>query len=84
MWRDLWKFITAALTLARDIEETRTELKEMRQELHRLALAIVQMQGKLSILELREQAEREKLGLQLQLEQKQMLPVQAKRRPQKS
>ncbi len=74
MWRKLWEFITAALTLARDIEETRTEIKEVRQELHRLALAVAELQGAMKALAQHEQDQREKLLLQFRLEQKQLPP----------
>jgi regulator of replication initiation timing len=78
MWRKLWEFITAAITLARDIEETRTEIKEVREELHRLSLAVVQLQAQLAALAQHEQIEREKLLLQIRLEQKQLPPVDNK------
>ena len=64
--------ITSALTLARDIEETRTEIKDIREELHRLALALVKLEGTLRALAQHEEDQREKLRLQLQLEQKQL------------
>ena len=78
MWRKLWEFITATVTLARDIEETRTEIKEVREELHRLSLAVVQLQAQLAALAQHEQIEREKLLLQIRLEQKQLPPVDNK------
>jgi regulator of replication initiation timing len=74
MWRKLWEFITNALTLARDIEETRTEIKEVREELHRLSLTTVKLEAALRALAQHEQDQREKLLLQLQLEQKQLPP----------
>jgi hypothetical protein len=70
MWRSLLNFIAAALTLARDLDERRKESKEIREELHRLSLAIVKLQDQLIGLADREQAEREKLALRLQLEAK--------------
>jgi regulator of replication initiation timing len=74
MWRKLWEFITVAITLARDIEETHTEIKEVREELHRLALAVVQLQAQLAALAQHEHAQRENLLLQIRLEQKQLPP----------
>ncbi|MDT4954692.1 MAG: hypothetical protein QOJ02_2830 [Acidobacteriota bacterium] len=72
MWRKLWEFITNVLSLARDIEETRTEIKAIREELHRLSLAMVRLEESLRALAQHEQDQREKLLLQLQLEQKQL------------
>jgi regulator of replication initiation timing len=74
----LWEFITAAITLARDIEETRTEIKEVREELHRLSLAVVQLQAQLAALAQHEQAQRENLLLQIRLEQKHLPPADEK------
>ncbi|HEX8068737.1 MAG TPA: hypothetical protein VF546_02220 [Pyrinomonadaceae bacterium] len=100
MWRKLWEFITAAITLARDIEATRTDIKEIREELHQLALrvgqlqallqaheriettlrelAVVQVKAQLEALAQHEQAEREKLLLQIRLEQKHLPPADEK------
>ena len=78
MWRKLWEFITAAITLARDIEETRAELKELRQEFHQMSLVVVQLQAQLTTLAQHEQAEREKLLLQIRLEQKHLPPADEK------
>ena len=72
MWRKLWEFITNTLTLARDIEETRTEIKEIREELHRLSLVVVKLEAAMRSLAQHEQDQREKLLLQLQLEQKKL------------
>lgn len=68
MWRSLLNFIAAALTLARDLEESRKETREIREELHRLSLAVVKLQDQLIALAESEQNEREKLALRLQLE----------------
>jgi hypothetical protein len=72
MWRKLWEFITHTLTLARDIEETRTEIKAIREELHRLSLAVVKLEGAVRALAQHEQDQREKLLLRFQLDQKQL------------
>jgi hypothetical protein len=68
MWRSLINFISAALTLARDIEESRRESKEIREELHRLSLAVVRLQDQLIALADHEQGEREKLELRRKLD----------------
>jgi predicted nucleic acid-binding Zn-ribbon protein len=74
MWRQLLNFIAAALTLARDLEQTRADIHRLNEQMHDLALVVERLQGQIIALAQREQAEREKLDLQFQLKQKQFPP----------
>ncbi|HEX8161916.1 MAG TPA: hypothetical protein VF538_08595 [Pyrinomonadaceae bacterium] len=74
MWRRLLNFIAAALTLARDLEQTREDIRRMHEQMHDLALAVERLQGRIVALAQHEQSEREKMELRFQLEQKRLPP----------
>ncbi|HEX8069275.1 MAG TPA: hypothetical protein VF546_04945 [Pyrinomonadaceae bacterium] len=77
MWRQLLTFIQTVFILARDIEQLQTRQEKLTEQVHALALAVERRQGQLAALAQHEQAEREKLSLQLQLERKQLPPKPA-------
>jgi predicted nucleic acid-binding Zn-ribbon protein len=70
MWQQFLNFIAAILSLARDLEEARKDIRRMNEQLHELALVVERLQGQIIAISQHEQAEREKLDLQIQLKQK--------------
>jgi peptidoglycan hydrolase CwlO-like protein len=65
MWKQLLTLLQTVFTLARDIEETRTEMKNLREEVNKLTSALVALKGQIDVIDQREIGEREKLALQL-------------------
>lgn len=65
MWKQLLTLLQTVFTLARDIEETRTEMKNLRQEVNKLTSAVVALKGQIDVIDQREIGEREKLALHL-------------------
>jgi regulator of replication initiation timing len=74
MWRQFLAFVQTVFILARDIEQIQARQEKLTEQVHALALAVERLQGQLAALAQREEAAREKLSLQLQLEQKQLAP----------
>jgi septal ring factor EnvC (AmiA/AmiB activator) len=68
MWKILLTFFQNVLTLARDLEENRNEIKELNEKVYRVAAAVQRLSDKIDANERQEQAEREKLTLQLENE----------------
>lgn len=66
MWRQLLTLIRTAFTLARDLEQTRAEIKEINQQLLDMTLALQRLSDEIRLVSLREQSEREKLALELE------------------
>jgi septal ring factor EnvC (AmiA/AmiB activator) len=65
MWKQLLTLLQTVFTLARDIEETRTEMKNLREEVNKLTSVVVALKGQIDVIDQREIGEREKLALQL-------------------
>lgn len=69
MWKQLLTLFQTVFTLARDIEESRSEIKSLREEVNKLTSAVVALKGQIDVIDQREQGEREKLELKLDLKQ---------------
>jgi regulator of replication initiation timing len=69
MWKQLFTLFQTVFTLARDIEETRTEIKSLREEFTTLTLHVIDLKNRVEMISQREEAEREKLEMKLDLRQ---------------
>jgi|GEM_PF-5032195 len=69
MWKQLLTLFQTVFTLARDIEESRSEIKSLREEVNKLTSVVVALKGQIDVIDQREQGEREKLELKLDLKQ---------------
>lgn len=69
MWKQLFTLFQTVFTLARDIEETRTEIKSLREEFTTLTLHVIDLKNRVEMISQREEAEREKLEMKLDLKQ---------------
>lgn len=69
MWKQLFSFVQTLATLTRDIDETRTEIKSLREEFHTLTLAVLELKNRIDMVSQREEGEREKLEMKLDLKQ---------------
>jgi predicted transport protein len=69
MWKQLLTLFQTVFTLARDIEESRSEIKSLREEVNKLTSVVVALKGQIDVIDQREQGEREKLELKLALKQ---------------
>jgi peptidoglycan hydrolase CwlO-like protein len=86
MWKQLLTLFQTVFTLARDIEESRSEIKSLREEVNKLTSAVVALKGQIDVIDQREQGEREKLELRLDLKQAtrpKTLPPAKKKSPRK-
>jgi regulator of replication initiation timing len=68
MWKQFLALVQTVFTLARDIEESRAEIKSLREEVNKLTSVVVALKGQIDVIDQREQGEREKLGLALENE----------------
>ncbi|HJR07429.1 MAG TPA: hypothetical protein VJ842_09245 [Pyrinomonadaceae bacterium] len=69
MWKQFLTLFQTVFTLARDIEESRSEIKSLREEVNKLTSAVVALKGQIDVIDQREKGEREKLELKLDLKQ---------------
>ena len=65
MWRDLLATLKTVITLAEELKANREEIKEIRQELRQLTGIVQRLAADVEHTKDREEAEREKLILQL-------------------
>jgi predicted nucleic acid-binding Zn-ribbon protein len=68
MWKEILDFGARLLTLSKELEQNRTDIKEIRQDLNRMALALQRLSDEIVLARERESSEREKLALQLENE----------------
>ena len=68
MWKELKVFLQTMFTLARDLEQARNEIKEMRQDLTKLTLALQHLDHKINLIQQEYNSEHEKQALQLKIE----------------
>jgi peptidoglycan hydrolase CwlO-like protein len=68
MWKELTAFLQTVFTLARDQQQAREEIKELRQDLTKLTLAVAHLVGKIELIHQEDGSEREKLAMRLQME----------------
>ena len=66
-WSEFASLVKTVLTLGKETEQNRNDIKDLREQLHALALKVEQLAGENRLTNERETAEREKLTLQLQL-----------------
>ena len=69
MWKQILTVFQTVFTLARDLEESRSEIKSLREEVNKLTSAVVALKGQIDVIDQREQGEREKLELKFDLKQ---------------
>lgn len=67
MLKKIYDTLRALVTLALDLQRTRDEAKEMRQELNRLTDAVLRLTYDFQRLEERERLEREKFALETEV-----------------
>ena len=68
MWKELTTFLQTMFTLARDQQQARDEIKELRQDFTKLTLAVAHLVNKIDLVQQEDSSEREKLAMQLQIE----------------
>lgn len=68
MWKTLLTVLQNLLTLARDLEENRKEIKELNEKMYQLALSVRGLSDKVEALANQEASERKALLLQLENE----------------
>ena len=68
MWKALKDLLQTVFTLARDMEQVRNEIKETRQDLTKLTLAVQHLDNRINLTQQEDNNEREKLAMQLQIE----------------
>ena len=67
VWSDIASLVKTVLTLGKETEQNRNDIKDLREQLHALALKVEHLAGENRLTNEREASEREKLTLQLQL-----------------
>lgn len=67
IWTDFASLVKTVLTLGKETEQNRNDIRELREQLHALALKVEHLAGEIRLTNEREASEREKLMLQLQL-----------------
>jgi len=68
MWKQLAALIQTVFTLAKDLEQNRAEVREVRRDLLNLTLLVQRLSDEIKLTDQRESSEREKLALQIQVE----------------
>lgn len=68
MWDKLWTLLQTVITLARDLEQTRNDVKDIRRDIVQLTLAIQHLANELQLAKREDASEREKMAMQLQIE----------------
>jgi hypothetical protein len=68
MWKTILTVLQNVLTLARDLEENRQQVKELNEKVYRLTNIVQRLSDRLDAQAQQERAEREKLVLQLENE----------------
>jgi SMC interacting uncharacterized protein involved in chromosome segregation len=67
MWKELTAFLQTIFTLARDQQQARDEIKELRQDFTKLTLAVAHLVNKIELIQQEDNSEREKLAMQIEL-----------------
>lgn len=73
MWKDFWKTFITLFTIAKESEQTRTDVKEIRRDLTNLTLVVQQLASEIRLNKQEDQNEREKIAIVLQSEREKML-----------
>lgn len=68
MWKKILTLIQTVITLAKDLERNREEIKEIRQDILNLTLSMQRLADEIRLTNQREASEREKLALQIENE----------------
>lgn len=68
MWDKLWKLLQTVITLAKDLEQTRKDVRDIQQELMKLTMAVQHLAGEIQHAKREDASEREKMAMQLQIE----------------
>ncbi len=83
MWKDMFSFIQNVLTLARDQERLREDMKRLERLVLEHSLLLQRISDKLDMNAQKDRDEREKLALQLQIEmlkfEKRLPPAEKKK-----
>ena len=82
MWKTLLIFIQNVLTLSKELEQTRADIKQINETLLKVTLTLQRLEDEIRIVSQRETSEREKLTLQLEnefLKFERRLPASAKK-----
>ncbi len=65
MWKDFWKSFITLFTLAKELEQTRTDVKETRKDLTNLTLVVQQLANEIRLNKHEDQSEREKMAIRI-------------------
>jgi hypothetical protein len=68
MWAKLWTLLQTVITLARDLEQTRNDVKDIRRDIVQLTLAVQHLANEIQLAKREDAGEREKMAMQLQIE----------------
>lgn len=69
MLKDLWDLTSQVLTLAKDMERMRQDIKETKQDVLKLTLAMQRLTDEIVLSRQQQQSAHENLKLQMQVEQ---------------
>jgi len=73
MWKDFWKSFITLFTLARELEQTRTDVKDTRKDLTNLTLVVQQLANEIRFNKHEDQSEREKMAIRLDSERERII-----------
>lgn len=68
MWKEFIAFLQTIFTLARDQQQARDEIKELRRDFTKLTIAVAHLVDKIERVKQEDSNEREKIAMQLQIE----------------
>lgn len=68
MWDKIWALLQTVITLARDLEQTRNDVKDIRRDIVQLTLAVQHLNNEIQLAKREDASEREKMAMQLQIE----------------
>jgi len=68
MWKNLGKLLQTLFTLAKDLEQTRTDLKELRKDLTDALLITQKLDNEIKLLRQEATSERQKMAMYLEIE----------------
>lgn len=66
MWKDFLSLVRQVLTLSKDMEQTRSDIRDLQTKVEKIMLSLQRVSDEIVITREREQAARENLALQLE------------------
>lgn len=73
MWKDFWKSLITLFTLAKELEQNRKDIVELRKDLTNITLVVQNLADEIKFNKLEDTNEREKIAILLQSEREKMV-----------